>query len=101
MNHLSRGIPLGFCLCLTFTGGVAALATAACTPSPATVTAVGALGACILARSAGDADVKPPMSTPAIVEDVAAYCATDVLTVVTTLEAVKAEAVRQGVGSGK
>lgn len=31
MNHLSRGIVLGFCL--TFTGGIAALATAACTPA--------------------------------------------------------------------
>jgi hypothetical protein len=31
VNHLSRGIVLGFCL--TVTGGVAALATAACTPA--------------------------------------------------------------------
>ncbi len=63
--------------------------------TPATVPAIGALGACIVARTANDADVTPAMTPLAIVEDVAGYCSTDIATVVASLGAIKAEKERQ------
>jgi hypothetical protein len=71
---------------LPFAVAVCAFALAACGIfTPATVPAVTALGACIIDRSATDAQVQPTMTALAIVEDVAAYCATDVGVVVATL----------------
>lgn len=80
-------------------GALVGILDAACTP--ATGPGVSALGSCILIRSVTDAEIRPPMTALAIVEDTSGYCATDVPTVVSTLTALKDEKARQTKDAGK
>jgi hypothetical protein len=88
-----NGIALA-CLLMLIGGFV----SAACTP--ATGPAVGQLGSCILIRASVDAEASPPMAPLAIAEDVAQYCSTDAVTVVSTLGALKTEKTRQASKDG-